>query len=127
MICKIMLLVFWGLLLLFDFKVIIYNRIDAGTGLLWVFIAGLAIAGIAFVSPGLLEQAGNAVMFLLIPAEFIMVCILHRHEQMIIELRRKNNELAMQIALIYDHMKFMETRPRIVKRKISKERHLGDE
>ena len=123
---QVLMLILWGIFFLWNVRSIIYNTIDAGRGILWALVSLLVIAGAACVDPAAFAFSGPLPVFCLLIAQFIIVFLLHEHELRLTEIRRKNNELAMQIALIYDHMKYFEKKPRIVKRRIG-EGHRGDE
>ena len=111
---KIMLLVLWGGFLFMNFHAITHQKVDAGTGVLWIVIAAVVVVGICTLNPEVFDLAGDLATALLLIAQFLFLCILFDHEKRLTEVRRKNNELAMQIALIYDHMKYYEKKPTAV-------------
>lgn len=106
-VCKAVLLVLWAGFFILNLRAIIFKQIDAGIGLVWMVVAVLMFIGVFAMDSAVLDMAGDVVMLTMMPAQVLTLCLLYNHEKALTEVRRKNNELAMEIAMIYDHIKYV--------------------
>ena len=104
----LLLIVLWGVLFIANMVCIAKNKIDAETGVLWgVIIGGLQIC-IAFINVNWAELLNSSSIWIIEIEQFLLTCILYNHGIEATEMRKKNNELAIQLALLKEQMKSLE-------------------
>jgi hypothetical protein len=105
---KIVILTLWGILFINNLANITKNRIDAEKGILWAIVIGgfeICLGLINLKWTYLLELPSTWIIEI---EEFIFICILYKHEISITDINKKNNELAIQLALIKAQEKVLE-------------------
>lgn len=105
---RILIIILWSVLFIENLRCIVKDKIDADTGVLWAVAIGALQICLGVINVKWAEYLGRPSTLIMEIEQFVLTCILYNHELEITEMRKKNNELAIQLSLIKEQVKSIE-------------------
>lgn len=105
---RIIIIALWGILFIANLRYIIKEKINADSGVLWAVAIGALQICLAIVNFKWASVLGNPSTWIIEVEQFVFICILYSHEIEVTEMRKKNNELAIQLTLVKAQVKALE-------------------